>query len=662
MMEEQEYVLGIDTGGTYTDGVLLDFKTRQVLKTTKTLTTKHDLSVGILEALDALLPDQPKQIKLVSISTTLATNAIAEGKGRPVALFLLGYDPELVKHFRFEGSFPTSKYYYFKGGHTLTGEPQAPLELDKIIETAQSVREEVEAVSISGYFSPFNISHEERAAEQVSHKTGLPVVVGYQLSSKLNSIQRATTAALNASLLSILQEFITSIEKSLTTRGVDAPLMVVHSDGSLMRTNQVKARPVETVHSGPAASAMGAKALSRIEKALVIDIGGTTTDIALLDKGRLKINESGTLVGSYHTAVRAADIRSIGLGGDSFLRLDVENSLTIGPERVVPLAYLAFKYPSVWEHLRVLTRSNFIQRPTIDHFEFWFLQRKPTRSVQSDRARQVLALLEDGPLPVPVILKKLSLLHPMQLDISSLIREEIVGRSALTPTDLFHLNGEFAPWNKEASRIAAEKFALLMQVELTDLVEKVKDQIAEMIVEEVVRFISGQEIQRLPGYAPIRNLGAWLFEENLYQRNDYLSSQIALKIPLIGIGAPAGILLPRVANLLHTELLLPDYFEVANAIGAAAGDIVVYKDAWVYPKMRNRFPVGYILQWEQERKYFVTLNEALAYANINLYQAAEEQALLAGAKSVTVEVQGLPGGVESYRVRVTAIGQLDNHQ
>ncbi|NIP49135.1 MAG: hydantoinase/oxoprolinase family protein, partial [Gammaproteobacteria bacterium] len=108
-----------------------------------------------------------------------------------------------------------------------------------------------------------------------------------------------------------------------------------------------------------AASAIGAKFLSGIEKALVIDIGGTTTDIALLDQGKLKINESGTMVGEYDTAVRAADIRSIGLGGDSFLHLDAENNLKIGPERVVPLAYLAYEHPTVWENLKTLTKTLF---------------------------------------------------------------------------------------------------------------------------------------------------------------------------------------------------------------------------------------------------------------------------------------------------------------
>jgi N-methylhydantoinase A/oxoprolinase/acetone carboxylase beta subunit len=657
-MSGQNFVLGIDTGGTYTDGVLLDFKTREVIKTTKTLTTKPDLSEGILNALDALLPAQRERIKLVSISTTLATNAIAEGKGRPVALFLLGYDPELVRHFHFEGSFATPKYYYFKGGHTLTGEAQAPLDRPGIIRTARDISPEIEAFSISGYFSPFNISHEEAAAEEILRETGKPVVMGHQLSSKLNSIQRATTAALNASLLSILQEFISSIEGALSARGVQAPLMVVHSDGSLMKTSQVKAHPVETVHSGPAASAIGARFLAGVDKALVIDIGGTTTDIALLDRGRLKINDSGTTVGEFHTAVRAADVRSIGLGGDSFLRLDVENELKIGPERVVPLAYLASRYPAVLDQMKSLTTAIFAQRPTIDHFEYWFLLRKPTRLINNDRSMRVLAMLEDGPLPLPVILKRMEVMHPMQLDSGTLIREEIVGRAALTPSDLFHLSGEFSPWEVEAARMAAEKFALLMQIDVESLIHQVRERIAELIVEEVVRYITGQGVDRMPEYAPVRSLGAWLFEENLYRKNPYLRSELGLKMPIVGIGAPAGILLPRVAELLHTELLLPEHYEVANAVGAVAGKVIVHQDAWVYPKIRNRYPVGYILQSEQGRKIFSTGQEALEYASGWLGEAADQQARLAGAEAVELETEILPDGAESFRVRVTAIGEL----
>ena len=155
-----EYILGIDTGGTYTDGVLIQRGTREIIHSTKTLTTKPDLAKGILAALDDLLPEDPSQIKLVVISTTLATNAIAEGKGRPVGLFLLGYDPELIQGFSLDSRFAASSYHYFQGGHDLYANEQAPLDIEGIRATAQLIRDDVEAIAVSGYFSPYNASHE----------------------------------------------------------------------------------------------------------------------------------------------------------------------------------------------------------------------------------------------------------------------------------------------------------------------------------------------------------------------------------------------------------------------------------------------------------------------------------------------------------------------
>jgi hypothetical protein len=195
-----------------------------------------------------------------------------------------------------------------------------------------------------------------------------------------------------------------------------------------------------------------------------------------------------------------------------------------------------------------------------------------------------------------------------------------------------------------------------MRLNLNDFIPHVKQQIAETIVEHIVSFITRQAVIRLPEYAPTRSLGAWLFEENLFQKNPYLNSTISLKVPIIGIGAPAAIFLPPVADLLHTDLLLPAHYEVANAIGAAAGEIIIHKDAWVYPKIRNRFPVGFIVQWEHERKYFPTADQALNYAKDQLSRSAQEQAKIAGASQIKLETEQLPDGGDSYRIRVTASG------
>lgn len=651
-----DVLLGIDTGGTYTDGVLLDYQTRSVLKKIKTLTTKDNLLTCILNALDSLLPEDPGNIQLVSISTTLATNAIAEGKRKPVALFLLGYDESLIKNFNFESHFGTPQFFFIEGGHNLEGKPQAQLDVKGLLEAAKNVRNNVDAVAISGYFSPLNTAHEELAARAVDENIHLPYVLGTQLSNKLNSIQRATTATLNASLLSPLNAFIQSIDEALRIRNIQAPLMIMHSDGSLMDAEKVKSYPIETVHSGPAASAVGARFLAKVDKALVIDIGGTTTDIAVIDKGRVTINETGTRVGEYNTAVRAADIRSIGLGGDSMLALGLEDQIQIGPERVTPLSYLAHKYSHVQPYLQNVSRQFKKNLGSPNNLEFWYLLREPKRFIENENARRVIKLLQESPLPLPLILDKLELFHQMQFDGQGLIREEIVGRAALTPTDLFHITGEYAPWNQVAAELAAAIFTRLIDFSVDDLIKTVKEKMAETITEEIVTFLTRQPLERFPSYVPLQNLGAWLFEENLTQKSPYLGSQIKLKMPLIGIGAPAGLLLPRVAEMLHTDLILPEHYEVANAIGAVVGGVIETKEAWVYPKLRNTFPVGYIVQTEKVRKVFHNMEEAVAFAKDLLKEETSESVQQSGAEVNDFEIFTFPEGAESCRIRVTAIG------
>lgn len=650
-----DLLLGIDTGGTYTDGVLLDSSTRQVIKTTKTLTTRYDLKECILNALDALLPSDPQSIHLVAISTTLATNAIAERKGRPVALFLLGYDPELVKRFKFENSFATSKYYFFQGGHDLHGQAQTDLDLAGVKEKAIALKDDVEAIAVSGYFSPFNPSHEEQAFEAITQSTGMPVILGHQLASKLNSVQRATTTTLNASLLSLLRDFVGSMRAALDERGVRAPLMVVRGDGALMSAAMTHIRPVETVHSGPAASAIGGRFLSNEDMALVIDIGGTTTDLAVLDHGRVTIHEGGTKVGGYNTAVRAANVRSFGLGGDSYIGFDLEDRLNVGPSRVVPISYLAHSDERVADDLfKFKYRSH--QRTSPEQIEYWFLQREPRKYIANDRARQVVGMLRESPMALPDVLERVGLFHPLQFGGQTLIREEVIGRSALTPTDLLHLNGKFTLWDSEAAEICAHYICDLKGWGVKELIERVMRSITEQIILEVVTYLTGHSLQRMQPYVSYDNLGAWFFEESLYESHPYLGSKISLKIPIIGIGAPAKIFLPPVADQLHTELIVPQHYEVANAVGAVAGIVKVSKEAWIFPQLRGLNVVGYYAKAGGERRRFPNMEQAITYARDTIQRLVLSEAKSSGTVDPIVEFEELADGVDSYRLRATAIG------
>ncbi len=651
-----EYILGIDTGGTYTDGVLIQRHTREILKSSKTLTTKPALSGGILGVLNDLLPDDPSQIKLVVISTTLATNAIAEGKGRPVGLFLLGYDPALIQGFSLDSRFSTTSYHYFQGGHDLYANEQAPLDIEGIRATAKMIEGEVEAVAISGYFSPFNASHEEQAFQIISDTITQPVVLGHELSTRLDSVRRATTASLNASLLSHLQGFIQAMEESLREREISAPLMVVRGDGALVEAEGAQRRPIETVHSGPAASAIGGRFLAGVDKALVIDVGGTTTDIALIEDGQVQIQEEGTTVGNYRTAVRAARIHSLGLGGDSFIQINVEDQLEIGPSRVQPLSSLARAHPEVLHALKKLGAERH-KKPNLRDLEFWYLIRQPPRTITNPRANKVVKMLQQGPVSLPRLLKNLDIFHPLQSGATSLIQEEIIGVSGLTPTDLFHVRGDFAPWNREAAEIGTRLMATHLGISPEEFIEKVIDQMVSRIARETITYLTGQTLEPAPFYARPDDLGLWLFNENTTGKDPYLGCELSLKMPLVGIGAPASLLLPQVASLLHTQYISPPHYQVANAVGAAVGSVIAYQEAWVIPQSRNLRTVGYYVQSGGERQRFRTLREALAYAEEITRSLAMSQADKVGLHDPVVKLDRLPDGAESYRIRAVITGR-----
>jgi N-methylhydantoinase A/oxoprolinase/acetone carboxylase beta subunit len=655
-------VLGIDTGGTYTDGVLLEYESRRVLASHKSLTTKRDFSIGIDEVIEGIHIDDPSAIRMVSISTTLATNAIAEGKGKRVALFLIGYDPDLISRFKMEERFATPNYYFFDGGHDLYGREKKELDLVAILDRVSQIKGSVDAIAVSAYFSPLNPEHENRAFKAISSVCDLPVVLGHQLSTKLGSVERATTAALNASLLAVLQDFVIAVRQAMERRQIDAPLMVVRGDGTLMSDEFAARTPVETIHSGPAASAIGGRFLSRLDDALVVDVGGTTTDIALIESGQVTVSELGATVSDYKTSVKAANLLSIALGGDSHITLGHEKEILIGPERVTPLAYLAWQYPRVQKQLKALALRTWSQA-TPDWLEYWFLLRDPQESLlQSSRDRELVEFLREGPQPVPEILRQFKLLHVAQVGVDELFRQEVIGKAGVTGTDLMHIEQRYDVWDAEASQMAWKVFCQFQFKDPEELRHQVWIQASEMIVHAIVTFLSERHLQLGDRQRSLdggdRDIGRWFFYNSLYRTHPHLETSIHLRQPIIGIGAPAGIYLPAVAEALHTELILPEYHGVANAVGAIAGSVMVEEELLVYPKLsRSGLELfGYYVQAHDERFEFEELDDALAHARTLSRERALGAAIRSGADNPELTVEELTDGLDTYRIRAKAMG------
>ncbi len=316
--------LGIDTGGTYTDAVLYE-PARGVIAKAKALTTRHDLGVGVAAAITAAMAKagiDGAAIRLVSISTTLATNALVEGQRRPVGLAMIGFAEADLARAGLAQALGRDPVGFFAGGHNFAGHEIAPFDAEGLARWASEAAPRVQGFAVGALFATRNRSHEQQAAEILRRETGLPVSASHMLAQALDGPKRALTALLNARLIGLISDLIAATAAFLASKGIDAPLMVVRGDGALISAEVARERPIETILSGPAATLVGASHLSGVGDALVSDIGGTTTDIAVLRGGQPRIDPEGALVGGFRTMVEAVAMTTIGLGGDSEARLE----------------------------------------------------------------------------------------------------------------------------------------------------------------------------------------------------------------------------------------------------------------------------------------------------------------------------------------------------
>ncbi len=660
--------LGIDTGGTYTDAALVEYETGRVLAHAKALTTRHNLAVGIREAMERALSvprtdDTPgaADVCLVSLSTTLATNAIVEDRGAPVAAILIGYG-DLFSDVDLERHLGTRRYTLIAGGHHADGEEAAPLDLEAARAFIAAQAPHVAGLAVSGYFGTRNPSHEIAVKELAGAMAGLPVTCGHELTHRLDALRRATTVALNARLIPLLCDLIQAVEAAMAAHGIDAPLMVVKGDGSLMRAEMARERPIETILSGPAASVVGAQHLATgvgggnghlTGDAVVVDMGGTTTDIAVLSGGRPRLNPAGARVGRWRTMVEAIDVHTAGLGGDSRVWFDEGRALRIGPRRVVPIALLAGDHPEVRDVLREQAEVD----PRDEALgQFLLLQREDWRhdGEHPPFERALMERLARGPLPLAGIREIVQ--HPRLYAryLDALERSGVVARAGLTPTDAAHVLGLYRGWDVEAARLAAElvvrrtgrdataRGASVPSVEA--LCREILARTSEGIAAEVVAKCVHDEVSRGAaqggrdgGERAVGALDAHLIAQALRPASGgALGCTLTLAPSLVAIGAPVATYFPRVAALLHGRLRIPRYTEVANAVGAVVGSVVCRAHILVAPRQDED---GYRIHLPDGVADVEALPDALALAERRGRAAVSEAARRAGAQEITVTVE-----------------------
>jgi N-methylhydantoinase A/oxoprolinase/acetone carboxylase beta subunit len=656
--------LGFDTGGTYTDAVLYD-PARGVVASAKALTTKHDLAIGLSGAFAGVRAAIDAPIALVSLSTTLATNALVEGHGSPVGLLLLGYPASVLEKPPLRDALGEDPALLLPGGHDPLGEEQAPLDLAAVRDAVTGLAGRVAAFAVSGFFSVRNPAHEIAVRRLIREATDRPVTCGHELSAKLDAPRRALTALLNARLIPQLQALIAAVRGLLAESAIGAPLMVVKGDGSLVGAEVAALSPVETILSGPAASVVGARHLAGVDDVFVSDIGGTTTDIALLRGGRPVLNREGAVVGGFRTMVEAVEVRTFGLGGDSEVHATADG-LRLGPRRVVPLSLAAIQHPGI---LATLERQ-LADEPGEQDGRFALRQRALDAAVGLPPAQARLwAALADGPRPVA----ELASGYASERALARLVDRGLVIIAALTPSDAAHLLGRQQGWSVDAARAGAALFCRRWAARLGGRPDPAA--LAGRIVEQVVRQSAEALLDtalaewRGAGGVAAGGIGSGdrpLVDEALAgpagRSTDLLSVSLSLGRPIVAIGAPAASYYPEIAARLGTRLVAPRHAEVCNAVGAVVGGVSRTVSAVITAPAEGRFrahlPDGVA--------DFTALEPAAAAALAALRRLATGQARAAGAAELEVresrddrivrEADGLELFVES-RLAVTAFGR-----
>ncbi len=320
-------ILGIDVGGTHTDSVLM--RGREIIRKSKVLTDKADILKSVTQATEAVATAEDiQQLKRVVLSTTISTNAVAQNQLDPVGLIVMNGPGVAPK------DLPLSdKAIFISGYMNHRGLEAEALDEEELVEVAAKLSEpQRDNMAIVGKFSTRNPVHEQQINalfdERAKH-----ISLGHHLSGALNFPRRISSTYLNEAIWNLHSGLVDQLATYLSKLGADVPLYILKADGGTIDYQQSRNTPVQTILSGPAATIMGVLPYVSADKDSVsIDIGGTTTDIALFADGAPLLEPQGVQIEEHKTLIRGLQTHSIAIGGDSHVQV-VDGQIVVGPER-----------------------------------------------------------------------------------------------------------------------------------------------------------------------------------------------------------------------------------------------------------------------------------------------------------------------------------------
>ncbi len=626
--------LGIDVGGTFSDIALLDASTGAVLHQAKVPTRHEDIRATLESALDTVKGfPAPHSLALAS---TLATNALVESKGGAVGLMLAGYPDSNVRNI------PCTPRESVPGHHDVSGVEQMPLNEAAALAAGRrfAACPGVKALAVSSYGGARNAEHERRAQAILSQDLDLPVLAAVDVTNALNCETRANTVAANARLLPIIGWLVDSVLEAVKRRGWKSLVHLVRGDGTLMSPLEARERPVELVLSGPAAAALGARSMAGCTEAIVVDMGGTTTDLSLFADGRFLGLESRATAGGERGAVTVGDYalslaivrsRTLGLGGDSLLATTATNRLEIGPRRVVPLVRLFAAHEGLDEAWKSIAGSDVVNRHSLPPVEFFALGAAEAVADPYEQEERILEALRDGPLTRVDLARKIGYDRLGLLAVDRLSAVGAIQHACLTPTDILHALGKYTAEDPAPAIRALEFWAQRHGGSWRDVAERCRNAVwrkLALALYNVGLWRSGGQ-DDLPDSAISKTLFELAWNSN---RCGDLGVDLRLRTPVVAVGAPAAAWIQPLAERLGTEVIVPEHASVAGAFGAACGRHEIHTQVEYRADVSGSFTV----HGPQRRHVISESSEARQLAETLAIRWAHERSETAGMEEPSV--------------------------
>lgn len=552
-----EYILGIDTGGTYTDGVVICAHDRHIVAKAKVFTTHDELSDGIRRCIAEMKFDDVKKIREVHLSSTIAVNKILEGGAESIGLLQIGRSVEgkLPCRYRYTVSLPQN---CSKGFAEIN-----ECDTDEIRKTFFG---NVKAVVVTAAPSKYSTDTECYIAQNLEEKLGMKCEGASCVCEHDDYYTKTVNAVFTVFLKPVVEKFINSIRTIVREYGIADNVFIVNALGKLISCDEATANPLETVFSGLAASVNGGTALTDEKDFLLIDMGGTSSEVTRITGGIFGEIKGTAKIDGYAVKEKTMNIKSYGVGGDSYIRITQCKDIQVGPYRAIPLCVAADKYPYLYDEILTYRKPANYEILTSQEINCYIgIKGAPLIGLNSMEALTV-RYLTDNPHNVFYIAEHFDT-DVDALHMDRLVKQNAVRLISLTPTDILHAEGRFNRWDSRISNAAVTRMA--------DAIGADKEEFLEIVNENIINALSKVCMQGIAAFEDVEfdfdecSGAEFLLNSFFENRNRLLKTEFSIDRPIVAVGAPAGAWMGRVADKMKTKAIIPEHGEVANAYGAA---------------------------------------------------------------------------------------------